>query len=255
MALETTSSINFPIDFEFDDSDIIIISNNGLEYEITWKALKMSQMIKDSFENIFFLDIQIVLGVNTFHDFTINLEQTETGLKKTVTLIGETYNYVDGPVFKIIIDMIKYYAENDKFPDTSFKDIHDISLVMLFEVYKASNFLNIQELFDGCASYIASLIRNKTKEQIEELFAQTTPEEETDEAAAPDAPVIASEEAPVIASEEAPVIASEEAPVIASEEVPIIVPVDEAPIIVPVDQAPIIVPVDEAPIIMQVDEN
>jgi hypothetical protein len=178
MALETSSSHNFPIDFKFEDSDIIYIPNNGINHEVTWKALKMSELVKTSFEDFFFADVQIVLGENITNEFVIKLEQTETGLIKTITLIGESYNVVESDVFKIVIDMIKYYSVHGKFHETAFKNIHEISLKMLFEVYKASNFMNISELLNGCAEYIASLIRNKTKEEIELLFSAPSSEPE-----------------------------------------------------------------------------
>ncbi len=173
MALATASTLNFPIQFKFDDSDIIYIPNNGTIYTVTWKALKMSELIRSSFLDIFFDDIRLTnLGENVYPESIITVQQTEEGLKKTITLVGETFNTIEGPVFKIVLDMIKYYAEYGMFYETSFKDIHDISLKMLFDVYKASNFFNIPELLDGCASYIADLIRNKTKEEIQEIFSQ-----------------------------------------------------------------------------------
>lgn len=171
MALVTTSPLNFPMEFKFDDSDSINIPNHGTIYTVTWKALKLSEMIRSSFLDIFFSDIQINnLGDNLYPEAIINIEQTGEGLKKNITLIGETFNTIEGPVFKIVIEMIKYYADHEKFKETSFKEIHDVSLVMLFDVYKASNFFNIPELLEGCAKYIASLIKNKTKEEIEAIF-------------------------------------------------------------------------------------
>ena len=53
-------------------------------------------MIKDSFEDIFFQDIEINIGDNSFPDSTITVEQTEDGFKRKITLIGETYNIGGG---------------------------------------------------------------------------------------------------------------------------------------------------------------
>ncbi len=181
MSLPEATLPNFPIEFVFDDSDIIHVSNHGTVYSITWKALKMSKMIKGSFEDIFFIDIEVNLGENSFPDYTINVEQTDEGVKKTVTLIGETYNMIEQEIFKIIIDLLTYYSINGHFQKDSLKNIHEtMSLKMLFDVYKTSNFMDITELLDECAKYIAGLIRNKSKEEIEAFFALPTAETETE---------------------------------------------------------------------------
>ncbi len=173
MAITANSSLNFPMEFEFEDTDVINIPNNGIVYSVTWRALKLSEMIASSFQDVFFADIQLDnLGETLTPEFIINVEQTEEGIKKTVTLIGESYNTIEGPVFKIVIDMIQYYSENGLFHETAFKDIHHISMKMLFDVYKAANFFNIPTLLDGCANYIANLIKNKTKNEIEQIFSQ-----------------------------------------------------------------------------------
>jgi hypothetical protein len=190
MAFEKTAKDNLfqprskVFDFDFDNSDVfkfkININGEEVEYTIEWKALKMAIFIVESFENTsFFEGVQLSLGENVYPEFVILVEQTEEGLKKTITLLIPIQTHVEGPVFKIILDLLTYYSLHGIFPDTAFEDIHKISLKMVFEVYKASNFLNSPELLDGCAVYIASLIKNKTKAEIIELFS--LPQESTTE--------------------------------------------------------------------------
>ncbi len=156
--------------FKFDDSDIINIPNNGITHSTTWKALKMSNLIKTSFEDIFFNNIYVSLGENITDEHIIKIDEIPEGIQKTITLIGESYNTVEKQVFSYVIELISYYSIHGTFHETAFKKIHEVSLSMLFDVYKASNFLDIPELLDGCAEYIASLIKNKTEGELQALF-------------------------------------------------------------------------------------
>jgi hypothetical protein len=172
MAIAVASSFNLPTEFKFDDSDIIYIPHHGTVYKVTWKALKLSELIKTSFEDIFFVDIPFVLGETKTDEYIIDITIQEDGtISKKITLIGESYNNVQGPVFEIIIDLIKEYSEHGNYNETSLKLIHEISLMMLFDVYKAANYLNISTLFACCAAYIANLIRNKTQDEIKQIFS------------------------------------------------------------------------------------
>ena len=169
MATAIASSYNLPTEFKFEDSDIIYIPQHGTVYKVTWKALKLSELIKTSFEDIFFVDIPFVLGETKTDDYTINITLQEDGtISKKITLMGESYNNVKGHVFYIILDMIGDYSEHGNYEETF---IDELSLKMLFDVYKAANYLNISTLLDCCAAYIANLIRNKTPEEIIQIFS------------------------------------------------------------------------------------
>jgi hypothetical protein len=169
MATAIASSYNLPTEFKFDDSDLIYIPHHGTVYKVTWKALKMSELIKTSFEDIFFVDIPFVLGETKTDEYTINITLQEDGtISKKITLMGESYNNVQGPVFFMILDMIEDYSEHGNYEETV---IDEMSLKMLFDVYKAANYLNISTLLDCCARYIANLFRNKTEDEIKQIFS------------------------------------------------------------------------------------
>ncbi len=145
--------------FKFEDSDIIYIPHHGIMYKITWKALKMSNLIKTFFEDIYFVDIQAGLGETKTDEYIINITETPEGIKKTITLVGDSYNNIEPMTFRFVIELISYYSIHGMFHDTEFKRIQDISLYFVFDVYKASNFFDIPELIIGFAKYIAENIK------------------------------------------------------------------------------------------------
>lgn len=49
-------------------------------------------------------------------------------------------------------------------------DFINIDKIMLFDLLQASNYLDIKELLDLCCAKIATMIKGKTKTQLEQIF-------------------------------------------------------------------------------------
>ena len=148
-----------------DGTKVIMISSDEEQFELSAKAAKRSQLVKDSIDE--------------------SKEDT----------IEFTANKVKGNILKKVVEYLEHYKDEEPkeieipLPSPNFSecvdkwdfDFIDIDLDTIFEIILAANYLDIKPLLELASAKVASLIKGKTTEEVRQLFGITndfTPEED-----------------------------------------------------------------------------
>ena len=144
---------------------MIMISSDGEQFELSTKAAKRSQLVKDSID-----------------------ESKED-------IIEFTANQVKGNILKKVVEYLEHYKDEEPkeierpLPSSNFLecvdkwdfDFMDIDLDLIFEIILAANYLDIKPLLELASAKMASIIKGKTTEEIKQTLNinnDFTPEEE-----------------------------------------------------------------------------
>ena len=147
------------------EGKITLISSDSQKFEISQKAARRSEVIKDSIES----------SKNDHIEFNVN--------------------NVKGDVLKKVVEYLEHYENEEPkiierpLPSANLKDIFDewdynfinVRLDNIFSIILASNYLNIKPLLELASAAIAGYIKGKPADELRNEFNITndfTPEEE-----------------------------------------------------------------------------
>jgi S-phase kinase-associated protein 1 len=156
--------------------EIILQTNDKKEYVIPRSAIALSKLLNDLLQDVSDDEQQTLVPLAnvdapTFESVADYLTHYIEPLKPVAI-----EKPLKGPLKDLLPSWDKEYVYNKLFKGDNEKD-HEL----LFKTLMAANFLGVEPLRDLCCAAIANMLRNKTPEQIMEVFnvkEPFTPEEE-----------------------------------------------------------------------------
>ena len=143
---------------------ITLVSSDGVKMQITAKAAKKSQFLKEIVED-------------NSDDIELPFNNIKSNVLKKIKEYLEHYQDTEPKKIEKPLASSNYQECVDAW---DFEFIN-VDLDLLFEIINAANFIDIQPLIELGTSKIASLIKGKTPNEIRKLFniqKEFTPEEE-----------------------------------------------------------------------------
>lgn len=147
-----------------DDDQVVLQSQDGVDFKVEVKVAKMSETIKNLIE--------------------------DAGIDAPIPLPNVT-----GKILSKVVEYCKYHTENPTLVKNDEKkdekrtddiigwdlDFCKVDQPMLFELILAANYLDVKELLDLTCKTVANMIKGKTPDEIRRTFNiknDFTPEEE-----------------------------------------------------------------------------
>lgn len=147
-----------------DDDQVVLQSQDGVDFKVEVKVAKMSETVKNLIE--------------------------DAGIDSPIPLPNVT-----GKILSKVVDYCKYHTENPTLVKKDEKkdekrtddiigwdlDFCKVDQPMLFELILAANYLDVKELLDLTCKTVANMIKGKTPDEIRRTFNiknDFTPEEE-----------------------------------------------------------------------------
>jgi S-phase kinase-associated protein 1 len=168
-----------------DDAVVVLISNEGQEFRIPYKAIRNSLTVRSFIEDSGTDDPiplpnvsgPVLARVVEYLNFHVRVEP-EDFAKKNSGVVNKEYEKMTG--------VAVYEAEAKATPPNQERDDFDAEYVkvdksVIFDLVLAANYLNIKTLLDMMCKSIADMIKGKTTEEIRKTFNiknDFTPEEE-----------------------------------------------------------------------------
>eukprot|EP00757_Euglenozoa_sp_SAG-D1_P011302 gene11302-3377_t len=166
--------VSAPYDGVDWEKNVVLQSNDSVEYKVLKEAANMSGLIKDMLDDQED-DAQTVLPVPNVNGKTMQyvLQYMEYHYNKKADPIEKP---LKGKIEDVVEQWDREFLNTDLIKGGDEKQ-HEL----LIDVIMAANFLNCKDLLDLTCAAVASMIKGKTPEQIRALFNienDFTPEEE-----------------------------------------------------------------------------